>query len=79
MSTSGLNYSENAFTLDRLYEMRANGKYAPTVYPLFAMRRYAYIFAGIIALMFVIYYYMEMKTQFFAIRLERMSTLGGAR
>ena len=79
MSTSGLNYSENAFSLNAIYELRANSQYAPTVYPLFAMRRYAYIFAGIIALMFVIYYYMEMKTQFFAIRLERMSTLGGAR
>ena len=79
MSTSGLNYSENAFSLNALYELRANGQYAPELYPLFAARRYAYIFAGIIALMFLIFYYAEMKVKFFAIRLERMSTLGGAR
>lgn len=79
MSTSGLNYSENAFTLDRLYLLRANKEYAPTLYPLFAARRYAYIFAGIVALMFMIFYYMEMKVSFYGIRIQRMSTLGGAR
>lgn len=79
MSTGGLSYDENGFTLDECYKLRALNGYVPTLYPLFAARRYAYIFAGIIALMYAIYYYAQMKVNLIGKKLEKMSTLGGGR
>lgn len=79
MSASGLSYEENAFTLDECYNLVALNGFIPEMYPLFAARRYAYIFAGIISLMFAIYYYAQMKVNLIGKKLEKMSTLGGGR
>lgn len=79
MSASGLNYKENAFELNECYKLKALNSYAPKLYPLFAARRYAYIFAGIISLMYAIFYYSQMKVKLLGKKLEKMSTLGGAR
>ncbi len=79
MTSSGVSYEENAFTLDECYLLRAYNGYVPTLYPLFAARRYAYIFAGIIALMYAIYYYAQFKVKLIGKKLEKMSTLGGGR
>ena len=79
MSASGLNYKENAFELKECYKLKALNSYVPKLYPLFAARRYAYIFAGIISLMYAIFYYSQMKVKLLGKKLEKMSTLGGAR
>ena len=79
MNTSGLSAEENAFTLNELYELKAYNSYVPMLYPLFAARRYAYIFAGIIALMFVIFYYAKTKVFLTGKMVERMVERGGMR
>ena len=79
MNASGLSAEENAFTLNELYELKANNSYIPMLYPLFAARRYAYVFAGIIALMFVIFYYAKTKVYLTGKKLQRMSERGGMR
>lgn len=79
MSDSGLGYKENAFELKECYKLKALNSYVPTLYPLFAARRYAFIFAGIVSLMFAIFYYSQMKVKLLGKKLEKMSTLGGAR
>ena len=79
MDNSGYNNAENAPSLKDMYLLRAELTYVPMLYPLFAARRYTYIFAGIIALMFAIFYYAEMKVKLIGKKLEKMSTLGGAR
>lgn len=79
MTESGCSASENAFTLDELYLFRAYNGYIPKLFPLFAVRRYAYIFAGIISLMMVIFYYARMKVKFTGRNLERIGYGGGVR
>ena len=78
MSTSGLSYEENAFTLEESYLLRAQCGYAPTMFPLFAARRYAYIFAGIIALMYALFYYAKMKVYCKGKKIEKFCIKGGA-
>ena len=73
------NYEENGFTLEQLYELRAYNSYAPKLFPLFAARRYAYVFAGILALMLAIYYYAQMKSNVLKKKIEKSVALGGAR
>lgn len=77
MDNSGLTAEENAFSLKKLYELRAACKFVPTLYPLFAARRYVYIMAGIVALMYAIFYYAQMKVKLIGIKLERMSQIAG--
>lgn len=77
MNDSGVSYEENAFSLDEIYLLRAQNSYVPTLYPLFAARRYAYIFAGIIALMMVLFYYAQMKVYVRGKRLQKTSILQG--
>lgn len=79
MTDSGYTASENAFTLNELYLLRAYNGYIPKLFPLFAVRRYAYIFAGIISLMMVIFYYARMKVKFTGRNLERIGYGGGVR
>lgn len=77
MSTSGVPYAGNGLTLSELYLLRAQCSYIPDLYPLFASRRYSYIFAGIIALCFVIFYYAKLKVYLKGKRLEKNSLLSG--
>ena len=77
MSDSGLSADENAFSLSQCYLLKANKSYAPTLYPLFAARRYAYVFAGIIALMMVIFYYAKLKVYLTKKKLEVIAISGG--
>lgn len=77
MNDSGLSAEENAFSLEKLYMVRATTKFIPCLYPLFAARRYVYVFAGIVALMYAIFYYAQMKVKLIGIKLERMSQIAG--
>ena len=77
MNDSGLSAEENAFSLEKLYMVRATTKFIPCLYPLFAARRYVYVFAGIDALMYAIFYYAQMKVKLIGIKLERMSQIAG--
>lgn len=53
--------SEMGFTLTELYQLRADMEYKTLFYPLFAARRYMYIFSAIIALGFILAYHFGNK------------------
>jgi len=55
MMTSGYG-SEYAFTLTELYQLQADLEYIPSLFPLFAVRRYAYVCGGLTAMSFIFYY-----------------------
>lgn len=55
MSTSGYPASF-AYTLDQIYQLKADKEYVPSLFPTLAARRYLYIFAGIILLSIVLFY-----------------------
>lgn len=52
------------FSLNDLYKLRAYNTYVPKYYPVFAARRYLYVFSGVIALMTVLYFHFGRKQQF---------------
>ena len=49
------------YSLDELYQLRADLSYKPLYYPLFAARRYLYVFAGIIGLSYILAYHFGQK------------------
>jgi hypothetical protein len=77
LTSSGVSASEYGFSLEELYSLRARLSFAPMLYPLFAARRYAYIFAGIAALAFVIFYYTKMKASLIGKRIQALGANGG--
>ncbi|MFW5779829.1 MAG: hypothetical protein ACOCWI_00045 [Bacillota bacterium] len=59
--------AEMGYSLDELYQLRADLSYKPQFYPLFAARRYLYVFAGIIGLSAVLaYHFAEKEKELFA-------------
>lgn len=55
MSTSGYPASY-AYTMDQIYQLKADKEYVPTLFPTLVARRYLYIFAGLVVLSIVLYY-----------------------
>ncbi|MBQ4443737.1 MAG: hypothetical protein II896_03630 [Clostridia bacterium] len=55
MSTSGYPAS-HAFTMDQIYQLKADKEYIPSLFPALAARRYLYIFMGIVLLSIVLFY-----------------------
>ncbi len=53
--------AEYGYSLDQLYQLRADLEYIPTLYPLMAARRYLYMFAGIIGLSIVLAFHFANK------------------
>ncbi len=59
-STSGYPAS-HGFTLQELYQLRADNSYIPKAYPLFAVRRYMYAMGGIMIFLVALYYHNARK------------------
>jgi hypothetical protein len=53
--------SEYGFTLQELYQLRADNSYIPITYPLFAVRRYLYAMGGFMVLLIALYYHNSRK------------------
>ena len=55
MSSSGYPASF-AYSLDQIYQLKADKEYIPTLFPTLVARRYLYIFMGLVFLSIVLYY-----------------------
>jgi len=55
MSSSGYPASF-AYSLDQIYQLKADKEYVPSLFPTLAARRYLYIFMGLVLLSVVLYY-----------------------
>lgn len=53
--------ADYGYSLDQLYQIRADLEYIPQLYPLMAARRYMYVFAGIIGLSIVLSFHFANK------------------
>ena len=60
MNNSGFP-EDMGYTLEELYQLRTEISYKPQFYPLFAARRYLYVFAGVIGLSTVLAYHFARK------------------
>ena len=69
MGDSGYPASK-AYKLEEAYELQARDSFAHTYYPVLVARRFAIIFAGIIAVTFVLFYYFKRKERQFATAID---------
>ncbi len=49
------------YTLDELYQLKADLSYVPTLYPLMAARRFLYVFAVVIGIGYLFFYHFDNK------------------
>jgi len=78
MSTPGYPASY-AYSMDKIYQLKADKEYIPTIFPTLVARRYLYIFMGIVLLSIVLYYQFTRRENEVIASIVVENTKGGAR
>ena len=58
------------YSLEKAYELQARDSFAHTYYPILVARRFAIVFAGIVAASFVMFYYNKRKERKVAMAID---------
>lgn len=77
MNTPGFS-ADNAMTLDELRQLKADNEYIPKLYPVLAARRFVYTFAGLIALMTILFYQFVRREEDTIKEMRELTQQGGA-
>lgn len=78
MSTSGYPAS-SAYTLDQIYQLKADKEYVPDLFPTLVARRYLYIFAGWVVLTIILFYQFKRREDEVIAAIVVDSMKGGAK
>lgn len=68
---------EYAWTLDELYQLRAELDYVPDTFPLLAARRFMYTFSGLVALSIILFYQFSRREEDMIVAMTQANTAQG--
>lgn len=70
--------AENGLTLEEMRQLKADNQYIPHLYPILAARRFVYTFAGLIALMTILFYQFVRREEDTIREMRELTLEGGA-